>query len=39
LVGVGDLVIIASFTELDDADAKKHRPKIVPVDERNRISK
>jgi aspartate 1-decarboxylase len=37
LVDPGDLVIIATFTELDDAAAKSHRPKIVLVDEKNRV--
>jgi aspartate 1-decarboxylase len=32
-----DLVIVASFTLLDDISARKHRPKIVLVDEHNRI--
>src|SRR5216683_4073985 len=35
LVSPGDLVIIATFTELDEAEAKSHRPKIVLVDEKN----
>jgi aspartate 1-decarboxylase len=37
LVDPGDLVIIATFTELDDAAAKSHRPKIVLVNEKNRV--
>ena len=37
LVSPGDLVIIATFTELDEAEAKSHRPKIVLVDEKNNI--
>lgn len=37
LVHPQDLVIIASFTELDEAEARVHRPKIVLVDEKNRI--
>jgi len=37
LVNTGDLVIIATFTELDDAAAKSHRPKIVLADEKNRV--
>jgi aspartate 1-decarboxylase len=32
-------VIIASFTELDDAAARDHQPKIVLVDEKNRVSR
>ena len=35
LVSPGDLVIIATFTELDDVAAKTHRPKIVLVNEKN----
>jgi aspartate 1-decarboxylase len=37
LVHPGDLVIIATFTELDDAAARNHRPRIVLVDEKNRV--
>jgi aspartate 1-decarboxylase len=39
LVDPGDLVIIASFTELDDTAARNYRPKIVLVDERNRVKR
>ena len=37
LVSPGDLVIIATFSDMDDAEARKHRPKVVLVDARNRI--
>jgi len=37
LVGPGDLVIIANFVELDDAEARAHEPHVVFVDEHNRI--
>ena len=37
LVNKGDLVIIAAFTWLDEAEARKHEPKVVFVDEQNRI--
>jgi aspartate 1-decarboxylase len=37
LVNPGDLVIIAAFTWLEDAAARKHEPKVVFVDEQNRI--
>ncbi|MRR57911.1 MAG: aspartate 1-decarboxylase [Deltaproteobacteria bacterium] len=37
LVAPGDLVIIASFVSLDDKEARSHEPKLVFVDERNRI--
>ncbi len=33
----GDLVIVATFTQMDDAAAREHRPLVVLVDERNRI--
>ncbi|HZR81776.1 MAG TPA: aspartate 1-decarboxylase [Candidatus Binatia bacterium] len=36
-VAPGDLVIIGAFTWLDEESARKHEPKIVMVDERNRI--
>jgi aspartate 1-decarboxylase len=34
-----DLIIITSFAHYDAKGAKKHKPKIVFVDERNRIKK
>ena len=37
LAGPGDLVIVASFTPLDDAVARSHRPRVVLVDDRNRV--
>jgi aspartate 1-decarboxylase len=37
LVSVGDLVIVATFTEMDDASARSHRPRVVLVDQKNRI--
>lgn len=33
----GDLVIICSYAELDDAEARQHEPRVVFVDENNRI--
>jgi aspartate 1-decarboxylase len=33
----GDLVIIATYTQMDDADTRHHRPKIIFVDEANRV--
>jgi aspartate 1-decarboxylase len=33
----GDLCIIAAFVELEDAEARVHEPKVVRVDEHNRI--
>ena len=37
LVRPGDLIIIAAFTWLDEAAARVHEPKVVFVDEQNRI--
>ena len=37
LVTPGDLVIIASFSWMDEAAARTHEPKVVFVDEQNRI--
>src|SRR5262245_12713176 len=36
LAGPGDLVIVATFAEMDEAEARGHRPKVVLVDGRNR---
>ncbi|HEY3823819.1 MAG TPA: aspartate 1-decarboxylase [Bryobacteraceae bacterium] len=36
---VGDRVILATFCHLDEAEAKRHQPAIVFVDERNRQQK
>ncbi len=33
----GDLVILATFGEMDDAEARAHQPKVVFVDEQNRV--
>jgi aspartate 1-decarboxylase len=33
----GDLVILATFGEMDDAEARVHEPKVVFVDDHNRI--
>jgi aspartate 1-decarboxylase len=33
----GDLVIIAAFTWMDEAAARRHEPKVVFVDEHNRM--
>jgi aspartate 1-decarboxylase len=33
----GDLVIVATFTLMDDAAARRHRPTVLLLDERNRI--
>jgi aspartate 1-decarboxylase len=37
LVNAGDLVIIMSYCMLDDAEARRLRPRVVHVDEDNRI--
>lgn len=37
LVEPGDLVIIATFTLMNDAEAREHQPRIVFVDEDNRV--
>lgn len=37
LVRPGDLVIIATFTTLDEVQARSHRPRVVFVDEHNHI--
>jgi aspartate 1-decarboxylase len=33
----GDLVILATFAELEESEARTHQPKVVLVDGRNRI--
>jgi aspartate 1-decarboxylase len=33
----GDLVIVATFTEMDEAAARAHEPLVVLVDEHNRV--
>lgn len=37
LMSVGDIIIIATFAEMDEAEARVHRPTVVLVDEKNRI--
>jgi aspartate 1-decarboxylase len=39
LVQPGDVVIVASFVQLKDKPARKYKPKIVLVDEKNRIQR
>jgi aspartate 1-decarboxylase len=39
LVKPGDLVIIASFAEMEEPEARSHRPKLIRVDAKNRIRK
>lgn len=33
----GDVVILATFAEMDESEARAHRPKVVLVDAQNRI--
>lgn len=33
----GDLVIVATYTQLDDGVARQHRPRVVLVDSANRV--
>jgi aspartate 1-decarboxylase len=35
---VGDRLLIMSFAQMDDAEARAHRPRVVFTDERNRIA-
>ena len=37
LVRVGDLVIVAAYCELDETEARRHKPTVVRVDEKNRL--
>lgn len=37
LVNPGDLVIIIAYGQLDETEVSSHRPRVVHVDERNRI--
>ena len=37
LIHPGDIVILATFVELDDAEARDHQPTAVFVDEDNRV--
>lgn len=37
LAGVGDLVIVMAYAQMEDAEARAYLPHVVHVDERNRI--
>ncbi len=37
LAGPGDIVIIATYTAMDEAKARAHKPKLVYVDDNNAI--
>jgi aspartate 1-decarboxylase len=39
LVNAGDLVIIMSYALMDDAEARALKPRVVHVDENNRVVK
>lgn len=39
LAKVGDIIIIATYTQLEDAEARRHQPRIVLVGPDNRIVK
>lgn len=39
LVHPGDLVIIAAFVEMEEHEARAHKPTLIQVDEKNRIRK
>jgi aspartate 1-decarboxylase len=38
LAQVGDLVIIASFVDIEDAEVAVHQPSVVQVDEENQLT-
>ena len=37
LVSAGDIVIILTYTEASEAEAREHAPQLVYVDDRNRV--
>src|SRR5262249_17991191 len=37
LANPGDLVIVATFAEMEDDEARRHRPRVLLVDESNRL--
>jgi aspartate 1-decarboxylase len=37
LVQTGDLVIICSYAQMDEAQAKQHKPIVLLLDEKNRV--
>ena len=39
MVDPGDLVIIASYAQYDDADRKDHQPRVILVDAQNQVAK
>ena len=36
---VGDEVIIITYSQMSDEEAQKHKPKVVLVDKKNKVSK
>ena len=38
LVQPGDLVIIAAYAQFEDSEAATHRPRVLLLDERNRVA-
>jgi aspartate 1-decarboxylase len=34
----GDVIIVATFADVDEAAARNHRPRVIFVDERNRVT-
>ena len=39
LGAIGDEVIIIAYSQMSDEEAKKHKPRIVLVDKKNKVSK
>ncbi len=39
LAEIGNLVIICSYCQVDEKQVKKHKPKVIKVDNKNRIKK
>jgi len=39
LIAAGDLVILITYAQMSDAEARAHQPRIVHVDERNRSAR
>lgn len=37
LVKTGDLVIICAYAQMDEKEAKSHKPKVLLLDERNKV--
>ena len=39
LVAQGDLVIIVAYAQMDAAEAKRHKPTVLLLDEKNRVKR